>query len=271
VLALLALAGLSVALAPTSSAQVLPPLLPPLPAPPAEGNVAADVLGPASATACDLAATVYGLVGPIASAQLPPELRFLVTETDPYVALVTYACGYLVSPPSGRVCAPDGELNDLAGLLGAPVALPAPVQIFYETAAGLERAFLRLGLDIGTEASQQLATALGCGVPPTVTPPDAAALPEPQEPAAVVLPAPAQPPSAVAGRPLVPAIVGRPATPGSVTQLPGTSAQVGALSYPVRAQAALLLALPLTLLAGGIALEPRLRRRGRRVRRSGIS
>jgi hypothetical protein len=268
VLALLAVAALSVIVAPTSTAQVLPPL-PPLPAPPADGNVAADVLGPASASACDAAATVYGLAGPIASAQLPPELQVLLVEADPYLALVTYACGYLVTPPSGVFCSSDQQLNEQAGLLGVPVGLPGPSKVLYDTAAGLEHAFLRLGTDIGTEASRQLASALGCGVPLPVTPPDAAALPvQPlptvteQPPAAVAIASPA-----IGRRPSVPAVVPRPATPGNVTQLPGSVGQLGALRYPVRAQAALLLALPLLLLAGGIAVEPRLRRgRSRRGR-----
>jgi len=271
VVALLALAVLSVVVAPSSRAQVLPDL-PPLPAPPAEGNIAADVLGPATATACKTVATVYGLLGPIAAAQLPPELQGLVTEADPYLALVTYACGYLVTPPSGLVCTPDAQLGEVSkealGLLGLPVSAPAAVQVFYDTVPGIEHVFLRLGLDIGTEASRQLAAALGCGAPAPIAPTEPAAFPTQEAPAALEAPGSGLADVSLA-RPSIPAVVGRPATPGSTTQRPGTLGQAGGLSYPVKAQAAVLLALPLVLAAGGLAAEPRLRRRGRRRRGGG--
>ena len=256
VVALVVLAGLSVAVAPGSQAQVLPEL-PELPAPPADGNLLADVLGPASAMACKTIATAYALVGPIASAQLPPELQPLVAEIDPYLALITYACGYLVTPPTGTVCAVDGQVNDQIATLGLPVGLPAPALLLYETAAGIEHAFLRLGLDIGTDASRQLAELLGCGepLPPETGPP--AALPQP-EVVPVDLPSSGSFGSGL-GPSSVPAVVGGVAAP-QVTELPGTAGQLGALSYPVRGAAALLLALPLTLLALGIAVAPRLRR-----------
>jgi hypothetical protein len=261
--ALLLLAGLSVLVAPSSGAQVLPDL-PPLPAPPADGNLLADILGPASATACDAVATVYGLAGPIAAAQLPPELQALLTETDPYLALVTYGCGYLAVPPSGVICASDQSTNQLGGSIGAPVALPAASQIFYDTAAGIEHAMLRLGVDIGTDASRQLAAALGCGVPPPVDEGDAAALPLTPAAPSVDL-APTDAPSGFRP-PSVPAIVSRPANPGSTTELPGALGQLGALRYPVKEAAALLLALPLVLLAVAVAFGPRVTRRGRRHR-----
>jgi hypothetical protein len=259
VLALLVLAALSVLVAPSSNAQQILPQLPPLPAPPADGNLLADILGPASLTACNTVATAYGLVGPIAAAQLPPDLQPLVGEVDPYLALITYACGYLVSPPSTFRCAIDTSVTQQLGLLGLPVGPPTVAQIFYETAAGIEHAFLRLGLDVGTDASQQIATALGCGVPVEADPGAPAALP----PSDAV---PAVAPLATGGSfssgklalPAVPSVVARPPVADTSTVLPGSAGRLGALSYPVREAAALLLALPLVLLAGGVALGPRL-------------
>jgi hypothetical protein len=255
----LALAALSVVIAPTSSAQVLPSP-PALPAPPAEGNVLADVLGPASATACDAVATVYGLAGPIASAQLPPELQALLAEADPYLSLITYACGYLVTPPSGLYCAADDQLNDAVGLLSLPASLPGAAKVLYDTAAGLEHAFLRLGLDIGTDASRQLAAALGCGeLPPT----------EAGAPAALPiadLPTEATPSFAGGGGGFgpsaIPDVVAAPSA-DQTTVLPGTLGQLGALRYPVREAAALFLALPLVLLAAAVAFAPRFARHPR--------
>lgn len=265
VVALLVLAAASVAIAPASQAapaQILPEL-PELPAPPEDGNLLADVLGPASATACKTFATAYALVGPIAAAQLPPELRFLVDELDPYLSLISYACGYLVSPPTGMVCAVDQQLNGPIASLGLPVGVPPAAALLYDTAAGIEHAFLRLGLDISTDASRTLAELLGCGEPaPTETGPPAA-LPVPPAPAAVEVSAPGGFSSGLA--PVeIPAVVARPALP-QVTEIPGTAGQVGALTYPVRGAAALLLALPLVLLAAGIAVGPHLRRRPRRA------
>lgn len=255
---LLLLAVLSVAIAPRTEAEVLPPLLPTLPAPPAEGNLLADVLGPASATACKTVATVYGLAGPIATAQLPAELRPLVAELDPYLALITYACGYLVVPPSGVVCSTDQALNEPLGLLGLPVALPEATAILYDTAAGIEHALARLGFDIGTDGSRQLAAALGCGVMAPPPEPDPAALPLPPEVPTVDVAAPVLSGGGLASIPaVVPAV---PATPGSDVVLPGTAGQLGALRYPVRGTAALLLGLPLVLLAAAIAVGPRFAR-----------
>ena len=262
--ALLVVAALSVLVAPSSGAQVLPEL-PPLPAPPAEGNPLADILGPASATACDAVATVYGLAGPIVAAQLPPEFQALLVEADPYLVLVTYACGYLVVPPSGVVCATDDQLNQPLGALGVPVGLPQPVQILYATAAGIEHAFLRLGVDIGTDASRQLALALGCGALAPVDPGAAKSLPAPPASGSVDLGLPAGSAGGF-GPPSVPAVVPRAAGARSTTELPGTLGQLGALRYPVKEAAALLLALPLVLLAVAVALGPRLTHRRRRHR-----
>ena len=256
---LLALAVASVAVAPSSTAEILPPP-PELPVPPADGNPLADILGPASATACDAIATVYGLAGPIASAQLPPDLQVLLTEVDPYLALVTYACGLLVVPPSGVVCAVDEQINAQTGVLGAPVGVPPTFSIFYDTAAGIERAFLRAGVDIGQDASEALATALGCGIPEPVEVGVPAALPVVPAVPTVEVAAPLTPGFSL---PRVPAVVGR-TTPGQTTSLPGTAGLLGTLRYPVRSTAALLLALPLVLMAVGVVLAPRIGPRRRR-------
>jgi hypothetical protein len=267
VAALVALAALSVAVAPTGSAQVLP-APPPLPAPPADGNPLADLLGPASATVCDAVAVVYGLVGPIASAQLPPNLQELLSDTDPYVALLTYACGLLAVPPSLTVCSLDAQVNGPLGLLGLPVALPAATAILYDTAAGLEHALLRLGVDIGTDASRQLAEALGCGkpAPPEIAPP--AALPLPDATPTVDLPGGGFGSVAPAG---IPAVVQQPASGDTTTQVAGTLGRLGSIRYPVRGAAALLLALPLVVLAAGIALAPHVGPRRRRRLRGAAS
>jgi hypothetical protein len=263
VVALLALAALSVAIAPTSRAQVLPPL-PPLPAPPAEGSPLADVLGPASATVCDALALVFGLVGPIASAQLPPDLQELVAETDPYLALLTYACGLVAVPPSLTVCSLDAQLSQPLGLLGLPVAIPPATAVLYDTAAGLERALLRLGVDLGTDASRQLAQALGCGTPapPEVAPP--APLPVPDAAPTADLSGGGFGSVAPSG---IPDVVPPPSVGGTTTEVPGAPGRLGSLRYPVRGAAALLLALPLVLLAAGLALAPHVGpRRRRRLR-----
>jgi hypothetical protein len=259
VVALLALAAVSVLIAPRSDAQILPspPALPP---PPAEGNVLADVLGPASATACDAVATVYGLAGPIASAQLPPELQVLVGELDPYLSLITYACGYLVTPPSGVVCAPDDAIAEQAGLLALPVTPPGATKLLYDTAAGIEHALLRLGVDVDAAASRQLAEALGCGTPAPVEAGPPAALPVDERTTA--------PPSSPAGASgsfgpsAIPDVVAGP-TAEQTTVLPGTLGRLGALRYPVRGVAALLLGLPLVLLAAAVAYAPRFARHPR--------
>ena len=264
-LALVVLAGLSILVAPTSQAELLPPP-PDLPAPPADGNPLADVLGPASATACDAIAVVYGLAGPIASAQLPPELQTLLTDVDPYLALVTYACGYLVVPPSGVVCEAGTQINEQAGLLGLPVGVPDAFAVFYDTVAGIERAFLRSGIDVGQGVSEEIATALGCGVPAPVEIGNPAALPvTPSTPAVEVAP----PASNGFALPEVPPVVGRTTTGGTTTVIPGTAAFLGTLRYPVRSTAAVLLALPLLLLAALVALAPRLGPRRRRPLRPG--
>ncbi|MDQ2650563.1 MAG: hypothetical protein M3Z03_13575, partial [Actinomycetota bacterium] len=176
-----ALALVAVATAfPRAEAQTLPlPPLPELPAPPVDGSVLSDALGPLATDYCDTVATVYALAGPIASAQLPPELRALVDEVTPYLSVVTYACGLLVSPPTGVVCATDDQLAQQLGVLGLPLSAPTPVQVLHDTAAGIEHVFLRAGIDIGPDVSRQLALILGCGVAPEVEPPPAAAAPVP--------------------------------------------------------------------------------------------
>jgi hypothetical protein len=264
-LGLLVLAGLSVLVAPSSSAQVLPDL-PPLPPPPADGNPLADVLGPASATVCDATAVVFGLAGPIASAQLPPELQSLLAEADPYLALVTYACGLIAVPPSGVVCASDASATQLTGLLGSPVGLPAASQIFYDTAAGIEHALLRIGFDVGSQASQAIAQVLGCGVPKPAGSEPPAALPTPTTGApADTIVAPASDGVVPVG---IPAVTPPATGPAETVVTPGQIGTLGALRYPVREAAALLLALPLALLAAAVALGPRLAPHPRRRRRA---
>jgi hypothetical protein len=251
---------------PAATAQVLPPL-PPLPAPPAEGSVLSDALGPIATSYCDTVATVYALAGPIAQAQLPPELRSLVDEITPYLSVVTYACGFLATPPTTAVCATDSALAEQMGALGLPVAAPTPIVQLYETAAGIEHVFLRAGIDIGTEVSRQLATVLGCG--------EGAAQEEP--PAATPPAVPAAPTGAVApglalggtARVVVPPVVATPGTPGSVTRVPGVTGRAGSVRYPVDGLATALLSLPLAALIAGAWVGPRLRRRSHGVGSSG--
>jgi hypothetical protein len=243
----------------SSRAQVLPPLLPELPPPPVEGNPLADLLGPLTGDTCDTVATVYALAGPIAQAQLPPELRSLVDEVTPYLSLVTYACGLLASPPTGTVCAADEAVKQQIGMLGLPLPLNAPpaVQVVVDTIAGIEHVFLRLGLDIGRDVSTQLAAALGCTVPAPVVDPPAA-------------PAPSFPTSDL---PSTPGVTGSPGSFSSGTfpsapagpvavsaggPLPGVPVTTTEVSYPIEGLTGVLLILPLALLAGLAVVAPRL-------------
>ena len=266
--ALFVLAALSVAVAPASRASVLPPP-PALPAPPAGGNPLADILGPSTGTVCNAVATVYALAGPIAAAQLPKELQPLVTETDPYTALITYACGLVATPPSTTVCAADSGLSAPLGGLGLPVSPPAAAAIFYDTAAGIEHAFLRLGVDVGQDVSEQLATALGCGeAPPASAGPPAArpTVPTASSPGGGLSSGGGSFASNAFTAPTIPGVVAPSTGARTTTIVPGTAGRLGAVHYPVREEAALLLALPLALSAGGVALGPRLRRPRRRRR-----
>ena len=96
---------------------------------------------------------------------------------------------------------------------------------------------------------------------------------KPGAPAALPV-TPTVPPSEAVAAPSVGSSFALPAVPsvtGPSTELaqrtvevPGTAGQLGALRYPVRGAAALLLALPLVLLALGVAVAPRLRPARRR-------
>ena len=266
---LAALAIVVVASAGPSRAQVLPPL-PPLPPAPEDGSLLSDVLGPAATSTCDAIATVEALAGPIISAQLPPDLAVVVEEVTPYVSLVSYVCSLIVTKPTGKVCAADRSVSDVFGVLGLPVNLPAPFQIGLDTAAGIEHVFLRSGVDIGTEASRQLAVALGCAIPPPLDTGEAAPLP--MVPAAPTPPPPARsvvtPPAPLGDlRPVeAPTVVGSPATPAVGAPVPGVVG-LADVRYPVDERAALLLLLPIAALAAAIALGPRLAPASRRTRR----
>jgi hypothetical protein len=252
-------APVAVAFSAPAVAQVVP--LPPLPPPPEGGNPLSDLLGPAASDGCDGVAVAFALAAPIAQAQLPPELAALVDQVSPYLALATYACGFLAVPPSKQVCAVDAQVADaIGGLglgeLGVPVNTPKAAQIAYETAAGIERVFLRAGIDLEAGVAMRLAEALGCTVPPP----------------------PAVPPAAAA--PSFPSSGGTEATAGSTSfvtlDIPGSLPTItrvsgnrtipalvrtGPTRYPVDALATALLALPLVLLAGGAIVAPRLRKR----------
>jgi hypothetical protein len=255
--------------APRAEGQTVPlplPQLPPLPPPPDDGSIISDLLGPASNDGCDSVAVVFALAGPIASAQLPPAARELVDQITPYLSLATYACGFLISPPSGRVCAGDEQIAEVVkGLnlsqLGAPVNTPKVAQIAYDTAAGIERAFLRFGVDIGQDLSLQIAEALGCSIPEVPALPPAAA-------------PPAFPGSGgVAGSPDATSFVsvGLPSAElPSLTDVGGSRTipavtRTGPSRYPVDGLATVLLALPLIALAVGAVAGPRLRTRLRRA------
>jgi hypothetical protein len=242
-----------------SAAQIVP--LPPLPPPPEGGNPLSDLLGPAATDGCDGVAVAFALAGPIATAQLPPDLAKLVDQISPYLSVATYACGFLAVPPSKQVCGIDTQLADAVGglglsKLGAPINTPKAAAVTYETAAGIENVFLRAGVDIGHDTSLRLAEALGCSIPP----------------AAVVPPAKAPPSFA--------ATSGSEGSAGSTSfvavDLPGALGSVptitegrsipavtrsGPTRYPVDGLATLLLGLPLVLLGLGAVVAPRLKQR----------
>lgn len=270
--ALLAVLALVVLGAGPSTAQVLPPL-PPLPPAPEDGSLLSDVLGPSATSTCDAVATVEALAGPIISAQLPPDLQVVVEEVTPYLSLVSYVCSLVVTAPTGNVCSADDALGEQLGVLGLPVSFPAPFQIALDTAAGIEHVFLRLGVDVGTEVSRQLAAALGCALPPPPTSGPAAPLPPAAPPIAPPAP-PAPAPALDVGPSLAPAtpLPTTGPTVASARPAAGSPPIPGVLGladarYPVDGLAALLLALPLLGLGGAIAVGPRLVPAARRARR----
>lgn len=222
VVALLSLAVALLTLLPgsvtTSAAQVLPPP-PTVPAPPEDGNPVSDVLGPSLTGSCDTLAVVFALAGPIATAQIPPDLQPLVRELEPYIGTALVACGFLASPPTGRVCDADAGVSDLFTPLGLPVSVPAATAQFHDTVAGIERAFLRVGVDIGRDTSTRLAEALGCSVPEPDALPDPAAVPTPVAPGAAPVAVPSTPVVPVAG--------------GGFAALPGAAVDVPAAVTPV--------------------------------------
>lgn len=241
-----------------TAAQIVP--LPPLPPPPSDGTALSDVLGPATTDACDSVAVAFALAGPIATAQLPPELAALVEQVSPYLALATYACGFLAVPPSKQVCGIDQQVADSVGGLGlsdlgVPINTPKAAAVTYETAAGIENVFLRAGIDIGHDTSLQLAEALGCTIPPAAVLPPAKAAPTfPATPSV----------DAVGGSTSFVALELPSALPSvdSITEgrtIPAVT-RSGPTRYPVDGVAMLLLGVPLVLLAAGALLAPRLRK-----------
>lgn len=250
---------------PAASAPGLPPL-PPLPPPPSDGTAISDILGPAASGGCDTVALVFALAAPIAGAQLTPELKELVDQLTPYLSLATYACGFIVSPPSAFKCAPDKQTAETVAKLnlsqfGVPVNVPEAAKVTYETAAGIENVFLRLGIPVGQEASLALAKALGCVIPPPVIDPP---------------PAPAPTFGSSGGTSGSPGSTSFVAVGGISTQLPGVSSlggtrtipavtQRGTARYPINGLASVLLAVPLALLAAGGVLGPRFARRKAKV------
>ncbi len=242
-----------------SAAQIVP--LPPLPPPPEGGNPLSDLLGPASTDACDSVAVAFALAGPIATAQLPPDLANLVDQITPYLSVATYACGFLAVPPSKQVCGIDSKVADTVGglglsSLGVPVNTPKAAAVAYETAAGIENVFLRAGIDIGHDTSLRLAEALGCEIPPAaVTPPAKAAPTFGDTPAtdgasgstsfvAIDLPTPLASAPTVSDSAVLPAVT-----------------RTGPTRYPIDGLATFLLGLPLVLLGLAALVAPRLRRK----------
>lgn len=243
-----------------SAAQIVP--LPPLPPPPEGGTALSDVLGPAATDGCDSVAVAFALAGPIATAQLPPDLARLADQISPYLAVATYACGLVAVPPSKQVCGIDTKVADTVGglglsALGVPVNTPKAAAVAYETAAGIENVFLRAGIDIGHDTSLRFAEALGCSIPPAAVVPPAKAPPSfADTPAtagaagstsfvAIDLPGPA--------RSTVESI-------GDSRTIPAVTRR-GPTRYPVDSLATVLLALPLVLLGAGALVGPRLRRK----------
>jgi hypothetical protein len=246
---------------PAASAPGLPPL-PPLPPPPSDGTVLSDILGPAATGGCDSVALVFALAAPIAGAQLTPELKELVDQITPYLSLATYACGFLVSPPSAFKCAPDKLVADTAAKLnlsqlGVPVNIPEAAKVTYDTAAGIENIFLRLGIPIDQPQAFGLAKVLGCTVPPPVVDPPAAAAPTFPSTAGTSG-TPASTSFVAIGSPVgsLPSTV----SVGGSRTLPAVTTK-GPARYPIDGRAAALLALPLVLLAAAGVVGPRLRKR----------
>jgi hypothetical protein len=242
----------------------LPPL-PPLPPPPEDGTAISDVLGPATTDGCDGIAVVFALAAPIASAQLPPAGRELVDQITPYLSLATYACGFLIAPPSGEVCKPDEQVADAVqslnlSELGVPVNTPKTAQIAHDTAAGIEHVFLRFGVDIGQDLSRRMAEALGCRVPAVAELPPAAAPPAfPGSTGSVGTPGAMSFLSVGLPATELPAV----ADLGGTRTLPALT-RSGPAHYPVDGLASVLLALPLVALAVGAFAGPRLRARVRK-------
>lgn len=263
--ALIGVVALGAPAPPAASAPGLP-ALPPLPPPPADGTALSDILGPAASGGCDTVAVVFALAAPIAGAQLTPELKELVDQLTPYLSLATYACGFIVSPPSAFKCAPDAKNAETVAKLGlsqfgVPVNVPEAAKVTYETAAGIEHVFLRLGVPISQDASLALAKALGCVIPPPVVDPPAAAAPT--FPSTAGRNAVADSTSFVSSGPLAGALGGITSVRGTRT-LPATTTS-GPPRYPVDGLATILFALPLALIAAGATVGPRIARRKARA------
>lgn len=250
---------------PAASAPGLP-ALPPLPPPPADGTALSDILGPSASGGCDTVAVVFALAAPIAGAQLTPELKALVDQLTPYLSLATYACGFIVSPPSPFKCAPDAKNAETVAKLnlsqlGVPLNVPEAAKVTYETAAGIEHVFLRLGVPISQDASLALAKALGCVIPPPVIDPPAKAAPT--FPSTGGRNAISDSTSFVSSAPIAGALGGIVSVGGTRT-LPATTTSRPA-RYPIDGLASLLFALPLALIAMGAVVGPRVARRKARA------